>query len=80
MDSLQAALLELDTLPVRRRIVFTGLLIFEGWNLAVIGVSLVAFNFVAVSKDTQVPVVGIWLAAAGTVMVTWMSVRAWAEN
>jgi hypothetical protein len=53
------------------------LVVFEAWNLLVIGVSLVGFNYVQSVASSPCSFLGLWAAAVGTVAVTSYCVYAW---
>jgi hypothetical protein len=59
----------------RRAIVF-----FEAWNLLVIGLALVGFNYVPALAASPVTFWAIWLTALGTVGVTGYAVYAWTRG
>jgi hypothetical protein len=56
------------------------LFIFEAWNLLVIGVSVVGFNYVPVLMFTPWAFWSLWAAAVGTVGVTGYCVYAWTRG
>jgi len=56
------------------------LVIFEVWNLLVIGASLVGFNYVEGLKAWEGTFWTLWAVALGTVMVTVYSVYAWTRG
>jgi hypothetical protein len=53
------------------------LIVFEAWNLLVIGVSLVGFNYVPSLASSPCSFPGLWVAAVGTVAVAGYCVYAW---
>jgi hypothetical protein len=58
----------------------TALLIFEAWNLLVIFVSLVGFNYVTPLASSPCSFWGLWAAAVGTVVATGYCVYAWTRG
>jgi hypothetical protein len=56
------------------------LVIFEGWNLGVIFVSLIGFNHVAWLSSSPWTPGALWLVALGTVGVTGWCVFAWTRE
>ena len=56
------------------------LVIFEAWNLLVIGAALVGFNYVAPLAASSSTFWAIWVAAVGTVAVTGYCVYAWTRG
>jgi hypothetical protein len=56
------------------------LVVFESWNLVLIGVALVGFNHVQVLATWPLTSSAIWLAALGTVSVTGYAVYAWTRG
>lgn len=56
------------------------LFIFEGWNLLVIGVALVCFNFVGGLVIWKGTFWALWATALGTVGVTGWCVYAWTRE
>ena len=56
------------------------LIVFEGWNLLVIGVSLVGFNYVPLLVASPWTFWALWIVALGTVGVTGYSVFRWARG
>ena len=56
------------------------LAIFEGWNLLVVGVALVGFNYVPSLSASSSTFWGIWAAGVGTVAVTGYCVIAWTRG
>lgn len=56
------------------------LVIFEAWNLLVIGASLVGFNYVPLLVSSPWTFWAVWVAAVGTVSVTAYSVYAWTRR
>ena len=56
------------------------LLIFEAWNLLVIFVSLVGFNYVTPLASSPCSFWGLWAAAVGTVVATGYCVYAWTRG
>ena len=77
VENLRRALAEWDAFPARFFHATRGLLIFEAWNLLVIGVALVGFNYVPALAACRCTSWGIWIAAIGTVGVTGYTVFAW---
>ncbi len=69
-DILSRALAERDDFPRRHWQVTTALFTFEGWNLLVIGASLVGFNYIPELVSSPWTFWGVWAAAVGTVAVT----------
>jgi len=57
-----------------------GLMVFETWNLLVIGVSLVGFNYVPLLVSSPWTFWALWAAAVGTVGVTGYCVYAWTRG
>ena len=58
-----------------------GLVVFEAWNLVVIGASLVGFNYVpALATSSLLTFWALWVAALGTVAVTGYCVFAWTRG
>jgi hypothetical protein len=53
------------------------LVVFEAWNLLVIGVALVGFNYVPALASSPTMFWAIWAAAVGTVVVTGYCMFAW---
>ena len=66
--------------PARLTTSRRALLIFEAWNLLLIAVSLVGFNYVKAWASSSWTFWGVWLAAIGTVAVTGYSVYAWTRE
>ena len=56
------------------------LMLFEGWNLLVIGASLVAFNHVPALASCRWTSWAVWAAAVGTVAATARSVYVWTKE
>ena len=56
------------------------LIVFEAWNLFLIAVSLVGFNYVKLWASSPGTFWGVWVAAVGTVAVTGYSVYAWTRE
>jgi hypothetical protein len=56
------------------------LLAFETWNLVVIGLALVGFNYVSALAVCPVTFWAIWVAALGTVGVTGYAVYTWTRG
>jgi hypothetical protein len=56
------------------------LVVFEGWNLLVIGASLVGFNYVGLLVMSPGTFWALWAAAIGTVAVTGYCVYAWTKD
>jgi len=46
------------------------LVLFVGWNLLVIFLALIGFNFVNTLKDSSLASFGLWILAGGAVLVT----------
>lgn len=57
-----------------------GLIVFEAWNLLLIGVSLVGFNYVPLLMSWPGTFWSLWAAAVGTVGVTGYCVYAWTRG
>lgn len=57
-----------------------GLILFEAWNLLLIGVSLVGFNYVPLLMSWPGTFWSLWAAALGTVGVTGYCVYAWTRG
>lgn len=70
----------LDTLRCRVRSSRKGLIVFEGWNLLVIGASLVGFNYVPLLISWPWTFWALWATAIGTVGVTGYCVYAWTRE
>ena len=77
VENMRRALAEWDAFPKRHRAATTALLVFEAWNLLLIAVSLVGFNYVKFWASSSWTFWGVWGAAIGTVVVTGYSVYAW---
>lgn len=80
VDRLRNALSEWDGFANRHRRVTWALFIFEGWNLLVIGASLVGFNYIPMLVASPYTFWSLWLVALGTVAVTFYSVFAWTRG
>jgi len=65
--------------PVLRRSQWA-LIVFEGWNLLVIGASLVGFNYIPLLVSSPWTFCALWAAALGTVGVTGYCVYAWTRE
>jgi len=63
--------------PGRHWTATRALLILEGWNLLLIGASLVGFSHVAVLAAGRATWWVIWVAGVGTVGVTGYALFAW---
>ena len=74
---LRVALAEWDRQPCRRTNATTALLIFEGWNLLLIGFSLVGFSHVPAFAACWATWWAIWVGGVGTVCVTGYALLAW---
>jgi hypothetical protein len=70
----------LDTLQCRFRSSRKGLILFEAWNLLLIGASLVGFNYVPCLMSSPLTSWSLWAAAVGTVGVTGYCVYAWTRG
>ena len=77
---LRDALAEWDEFPNRQQRATTALIIFEAWNLLLIAVSLVGFNYVKSWTSSPWMFWGVWVAALGTVAVTGYAVYAWTRE
>ena len=76
----QEALAPFRTFPSTIRRSRKGLIVFEVWNLIVIGASLVGFNYVPLLVSSPWTFWALWAAAVGTVLVTAYSVFAWTRG
>ncbi len=56
------------------------LIVFELWNVAVIGASLIGFNYVPVLKSASWIFGALWVVVVGTVLVTVGSVIVWTQG
>jgi hypothetical protein len=56
------------------------LIVFELWNLAVIGASLIGFNYVPFLKSASWTFGALWAVVVGTVLVTVGSVIVWTQG
>ena len=79
-DILSRALAERDDFPRRHWQVTMALFTFEGWNLLVIGASLVGFNYIPLLVASPYTFWSLWVVALGTVVVTGYSVFAWTRG
>jgi len=77
---LPRALADWDDFTGRHRRVTRALFMFEGWNLLVILVSLVGFNYVLALASCPTTFWALWAAAVGTVAVTAYCVVAWTRG
>jgi len=80
VDSLRNALTKWDGFAGRHQRATWALFIFEAWNLLVIGVSLVGFNYVPFLTSSPCTFWALWATAVGTVAVTGYSVYAWTRG
>jgi hypothetical protein len=71
---------EWTTYPSRRRASSRALILFEVWNLLVIGVALVGFNHLAGLAACPWTLRALWPVALGTVAVTVYCVFAWTRE
>jgi hypothetical protein len=55
------------------------LLVFEAWNLSIIALALVGFNYVATLATSPATPWAIWAAAIGTAGFTFSAVYAWTK-
>jgi len=56
------------------------LIVFESWNVAIIGASLIGFNYVPVLKGASWTFGALWGVVVGTVLVTVGSVIVWTQG
>ena len=70
LEGMQRVLAEWNTFGPRLSHATSMLMIFEAWNLIVIGCSLAGFNYVPSLAGSSIAFWGIWVAAVGTVLVT----------
>jgi hypothetical protein len=56
------------------------LLAFEAWNLIIIGLALIGFNYVPTLASAAWTATAIWLASLGTVSVTGYAVYTWTRG
>ena len=68
------------TFPSRRRDSSRALILFEVWNLLVIGVALIGFNHVTTLAACPWTLRALWPVALGTVAVTVYCVFAWTKE
>ena len=81
IETLRKGLAERDGFPNRFSHATTALLIFEAWNLLVIGASLVGFNYMPLLVSSPyITSWALWAAAIGTVGVTGFGVYAWTRG
>jgi hypothetical protein len=72
---------EAEQIPGRLRHSRGSLVAFEAWNLVVIGATLVGFNYVSpLVSCTALAFWALWVAAAGTVIVTCYCVLVWTKD
>jgi hypothetical protein len=71
---------EWTTFPSRRRDSSRALMLFEVWNLLVIGVALVGFNHVTALAVCPWTLRALWPVALGTIAVTIYCVFAWTKE
>ena len=77
--AVQDLLKQYDAVPPKVDSSRQALMLFEGWNLVVIGASLVAFNHVPALASCRWTAWAVWTVAVGTVAVTARSVYAWTK-
>ncbi len=71
---------EFDALVPRLQSGRCALIVFEGWNLLVIGLSLVGFNYIPLLVSSPWTFWALWVAALGTVAVTAYCVFVWTQQ
>jgi len=71
---------EYNRIPDRLRWSRCALVIFEFWNLFLVAVSLVGFNYIKSWASSSWSFWGVWVTAIGTVAVTGYSVYAWTRE
>ena len=79
-DGLARALTEREGFPNQRWRMTRALYFFEGWNLLVIGLSLVGFNHISVLASSPWTFWALWPVAIITAVVTVRSVVAWTSE
>ncbi len=78
---LRSAVAVWDAFPNRHRRATMTLFIFEAWNLLLIAVSLIGFNYVkSWASSSWWTFWGVWVTALGTVAVRGYSVYAWTRE
>jgi hypothetical protein len=77
---LQDARRRWEAFPARLTASRLALVVFVAWNLLVIGVSLVGFNYVPALASPRMTFWGLGVTAAGTVAVTVYCIVAWTKD
>jgi hypothetical protein len=80
VESIRQALVQWDGFADDYRSATRALIVFEAWNLLVIGASLVGFNYVPALASSPVTFWAIWVAAVGTVGITVYCVVVWTRE